>query len=87
MLFMVQWTFSPEHRDATQARFKAEGAPPPEGVRMLGRWHTVGGGGGVLICESTDPVAIGKWMQQWSDLLTFEIAPVVDDAGVGTIIS
>jgi Domain of unknown function (DUF3303) len=87
MLFMIQWTFACEHRDAANARFKAGGAPPPEGVKMLGRWHTVGGGKGVLICESTDATAIGKWMQEWNDLLKFEVAPVLDDAGVAAILS
>ena len=46
---------------------------------MKGRWHSVAGGRGFLIAESEDPVAVGKWMQGWTDLLSFEITPVVSD--------
>ena len=53
---------------------------------MLGRWHSVAGLEGFLVAESADAVAIGKWMQDWSDLLTFEVTPVVDDDGLTAVI-
>lgn len=87
MLFAVSWAFGPQHRDAANKRFKETGAPPPEGVKMIGRWHSVGGGEGFLVCESDDPTALGAWMQQWSDLITFRVFPVVDDEGVVKILS
>ena len=42
MIYVTVWTFKPEHRDAVQARFKQTGGLPPEGVKMLGRWHGTG---------------------------------------------
>ena len=79
MLFHVTWEISPDNRDHAQKRFKDTGAPPPDGVVMKGRWHSVAGRTGFLIAESSDPVAIGKWMQEWTDLLSFNITPVVSD--------
>jgi hypothetical protein len=87
MLFAVPWTFAPENRDAANERFLASGGPPPEGVTMLGRWHTLGEGEGFCICETSNPVALGKWMMQWSDLLEFRISPVVDDQGALQMLS
>jgi hypothetical protein len=46
---------------------------------MHGRWHSAAGLVGFLIAESSDAVAIGKWMQSWTDLLSFEITLVLTD--------
>ena len=81
MLFLVDWSVSGSNRDAANARFKETGGPPPKGVKMIGRWHGVNGCG-VVIAETSDTVALGKWLQQWSDLIEFDVTPVVDDAGV-----
>ena len=87
MLFAIHWTFSPEVRNEANSRFSDTGGGPPEGVRMLGRWHRVDGGGGVCIAETDEAEKLGIWMQEWTDLLEFEIDPVVDDAGVSTILA
>jgi hypothetical protein len=82
MLFMISYSYGPEDRDVVQERFKATGGLPGPGVKMLGRWHALSGGGGYVVAESTDSVAIGKWMQNWSDLLTFDVVPVNTDEDV-----
>ncbi len=35
-----------------------------------------------MLAESNDGVAIGKWMQEWNDLLEFEVIPVNNDEDV-----
>jgi len=87
MIFVTVWSYAPENRDAIQARFKATGGPPPAGVKMLGRWHAVGGGKGVVVVESNDPKAIAKWTQEWSDLMSFESYPVLDDGAMAQVIT
>jgi len=79
MLFHIIYEFSPQERDDAQERFKETGAPPPDGVTMHGRWHSAAGLVGFLIAESSDSGAIGKWMQSWTDLLSFEITLVLTD--------
>ena len=86
MLFLVHWTITPENQRAANERFKAGGAPPPDGVRMLGRWHSVATGAGTLVCETSDPIALCRWTHEWSDLLDFQVVPAVDDQGVATVI-
>ena len=73
MLFAVHWTFEPGKRNEVNTRFKKTGGPPPPGVQMLGRWHGVGDSEGFCVCKTDSPVALGKWMQEWSDLLKFRV--------------
>ena len=87
MIHVVSWTFKPEHRDAVQARFKKTGGLPPEGVRMLGRWHGTGTNKGVCIAESDDALAIARWMQNWSDLMSFDAYPALTDEEVAQVIA
>lgn len=86
MLFHITYEFSPQERDIAQKRFKETGAPPPDGVTMHGRWHCVAGHVGFLIAESSDAVAIGKWMQSWTDLISFEVSPVLTDEEIAEVI-
>jgi len=81
MQFLVQWTIKPDHRDRAQTRFKETGGMPPASVKMLGRWHLAAGLEGFLVCEADDAIALGKWTQGWTDVLTFRVTPVYDDAG------
>ena len=82
MHFMITYAFSNDVRNTAQERFKKTGGTPGEGVKMLGRWHALGGGHGFVLIESNDTVAIGKWMQEWNDLLEFEVIPVSNDEDV-----
>lgn len=82
MLFMITYAFAPDDRDTVQERFKKTGGGPGEGVRMLGRWHAGGGHGGFVLAETTGSVALGKWLQEWTDHLEFDVTPVNDDEHV-----
>jgi len=64
MYFVSLYTIPSENRDAAQARFKQGGGPPPAGVKMIGRWHSAGGGRGVTIFEADDVQAVAAWSQQ-----------------------
>ena len=86
MLFHITYEVSPQDRNQVQKRFKETGALPPEGVTMQGRWHSAAGHIGFLVAESSDAVAIAKWMQKWTDLLAFDITPVLTDEEVAEII-
>ena len=79
MLFHISFTIQPEHRDAAQARFQDTGAPPPDGVFMRGRWHAISGRRGFVLAEAAELEPVAKWLQDWTDLLTFEVEPVLDD--------
>lgn len=87
MHFMSIYTFRPEQRDAAIARFKETGGAPPAGVKLVARWHDVGGLRGYTICEANDPVAISIWSQRWTDLMKIEAFPVVNDEQLVKVLS
>jgi hypothetical protein len=51
----------------------------PAGGKLLGRWHDMTGGTGVIIVESNDLAAVYRWLGRWSSLVDFTLTPVVDD--------
>lgn len=86
MLFVITYSFPPEARNTAQDRFRKTGGFPGEGVKMLGRWHAVGGNNGFVLAETSDSVALGKWLQDWTDVLDFDVVPVNDDEQVMKVI-
>jgi hypothetical protein len=86
MRYMIEYSISPKDRDVAQARFQETGGLPPAGATMVGRWHRLAGLGGYILCESDDAVALGKWTQAWTDVLTFDIVPVGDDAEITEVL-
>lgn len=79
MLFIVNWSISPERRNSAIERFLKTGAVPPAGVTMLGRWHAIGRMTGFGVAETSDPALIQKWVLDWSDLMQMEIYPALTD--------
>jgi hypothetical protein len=59
--FVLIYLFPPASRESIVARYKETGGGmPPEGVKLISRWHVIGGGRGFLAVESNDPVAMAK---------------------------
>lgn len=79
MKFMV--TFPLTHRDYKEriSRFLENGAPPPEGVKLLGRWFTASHSQGFMLVETDDANALFRYTSEWADLIDFEIHPVVTE--------
>lgn len=80
MKYMLCWSIPPENYDAALDAFLESGAPMPEGLTSLGRWHAPGSTKGWLLCETDDPVTLSHHIAQWAGLLNVEIYPVHDDA-------
>ena len=83
----VNWTFKPEQVNTTIERFMETGAPPPEGVNMISRWHDVAGGRGFAIVESDDLTGVAKWCREWGDLLSLEVIPVLNDEQMAQVLA
>lgn len=79
MKYMATWRIAPEHYRAALERFRATGAPVPEGVTLLGRWHAPGSQSGFALCETDDPVGVARHIAEWGDVLAVEITPVIED--------
>jgi hypothetical protein len=87
MLFMGHWRFSPANRNAAIERFLKTGGVPPQGVKMLGRWHDVAQGKGIMICEAEDASALARWVLDWSDLMDMEVCPALNDEQLGAVLA
>jgi hypothetical protein len=79
MTFMVTYSLPIETVEERTSRFLNTGAPPPEGVTMLGRWHAVSAARGWVLATTQDPKALFHWITGWSDVMDFEIDLVLDD--------
>jgi hypothetical protein len=86
MKFIVTWTIPKASVLAAQARFLQTGGGPPTGVKMVGRWHGMSGGG-VLIAETNDAKALYAWLEQWNDMLDFNTTPCLEDAEAGEVLA
>lgn len=84
MKFMLTWSISPAHRRDANARFLDTGGGPPDGVKMLGRWHAAGTG--FVLAETNDVKALYEWLAQWTDLLEFTVTPVMEDGEAAEVI-
>lgn len=85
MKFMVSWKLpQATYNDAT-ARFLKAGGLPPTGVKMICRWHGMSGGG-IAVAEANDPKPLYAWLAGWSDVLSFEVTPCLEDAEAGEVL-
>ena len=78
MKFMVEWSLNPIHRKEATARFLQTGGGPPEGVKMLGRWHS--SNLGFVLADTSDAKVLYEWTARWDDLLESVVTPVIEDA-------
>ena len=82
MKYMLSWRLAPgQHKRAAEA-FLANGAPMPEGLTSLGRWHAPGSARGWLIAEG-DVNAVAEHVATWADMLEIEVTPVLGDEEAG----
>jgi hypothetical protein len=81
MKFIVTYSFEPdkETRDEAIRRFLKTGGQPPAGAQLLGRWTYTDFSGGVLLLESDDAKALTEFALAWSDLMSLNISPVLED--------
>ncbi len=79
MQFMVTYSIDVSNRAAAEARFLETGAMPPDGVKLLGRWHCPGNRSGFMVVESADIATVMKFLRDWSDVMTLQVSPVISD--------
>jgi hypothetical protein len=62
------------------ARFRASGRLSPEGLRYVSSWVTEDLTRCYQLMECENPALLNVWMAAWSDLVEFEVHPVVTSA-------
>jgi hypothetical protein len=87
MLFISHYKIRPGCRDAAIERFAKTGGQPPQGIKLLGRWHAVASGSGFTISEATDASKMAGWALDWSDLMEFDVQPALDDQQLAAVLT
>jgi hypothetical protein len=77
---MVIEMFKPGTKDKVYARFEAAGRMLPDGLKYIDSWLTEDGTRCFQLMETEDPELFNLWIEKWSDLVRFEIIPVLDSS-------
>jgi hypothetical protein len=77
MLFMVIEHFRNQDAKAVYRRFTTQGRLTPEGLKFVNSWVSADVGRCFQIMECDDVTLLQRWVAEWSDLIDFEIVPVV----------
>ena len=80
MLFMVIERFSDEKRDAMAERFRRHGRLLPDGVVYQASWIDEAGSQCYQVMQAESRALLNEWIARWSDLVDFEVVPVVTSA-------
>jgi len=80
MLFMVVERFKNRDAKAVYRRFRDHGRGAPEGLTYVGSWIEANFDRCFQLMECDDPRLLQTWVAFWSDLIEFEIVPVVPSA-------
>ena len=87
MLFMVVERFKPGRVSEVYARFRERGRMLPDGLEYLNSWVDVERTRCFQLMETGDRGVLEKWMENWKDLIDFEVFPVVPSAEMQRVMS
>ena len=74
---MVIEYFRDQNAKAVYRRFRQQGRLTPDGLGFVGSWVSADLSRCFQIMECDDITLLQRWAAEWSDLIEFEIVPVV----------
>ena len=77
MLFMVIERFKDRDAKAVYRRLRQKGRGAPDGLRYVDSWMAASFDRCFQLMECDDARLLQRWVAFWSDLVEFEIVPVV----------
>lgn len=77
MLFMVIERFRNQDVKSVYRRFNEKGRMMPDGLKFVDSWVQADLARCFQIMSCDDVTLLQRWAAQWSDLIEFEIVPVV----------
>ena len=87
MLFMVIETFRNQDAKSIYRRFRDKGRMMPDGLAFVGSWVSADVGRCFQLMETDDVTLLQRWVTEWSDLIEFEIVPVVPGKDTGAALA
>lgn len=76
-LYMVIEHFKGGDPVPVYRRFRDRGRLAPEGLSYVSSWVDAKLERCYQLMETDSPVVLGQWIAQWSDLVDFEVHPVI----------
>lgn len=80
MLYMIVEHFRNGDPTPVYSRFREQGRLAPEGLKYVASWVTSDLKHCYQVMECEDRGRLDQWMAAWSDLVDFEVIPVVTSA-------
>ena len=80
MLYMVLETFRDADARPVYRRFRDRGRLAPDGLRYVASWVTDDLQRCFQVMECDDRALLEAWMDQWRDIVDFEVIPVMTSA-------
>ena len=77
MLFMVIEQFRNQDAKSIYLRLGQKGRLMPDGLEFVNSWVAADLGRCFQLMECGDVTLLQQWVAEWSDLMAFEIVPVV----------
>jgi hypothetical protein len=77
MQFMVVEQFRNQDAKAVYRRLKERGRMMPDGLRFVSSFVAADLGRCFQVMECDDVTLLQRWIAEWSDLMAFEVVPVV----------
>ena len=74
---MIIENFHPGKVGAIYRRLEASGRHMPAGLTYVGSWITDDLTMCYQVMECRDPALLDEWISHWSDLVDFEVIPVI----------
>lgn len=87
MLYMVVERFRDGDPLPVYRRFRDEGRLAPDGLRYVTSWVTSDLRRCYQVMECDDAALLDRWMAQWSDLVDFEIHPVITSPEAAAVVA
>ena len=84
MKFLVTYSIHPDKRHQALQAFSQmtqadDLADIGKQITVIGRWHSVDGGSGLAIVETSDAQALARWALNWNHIMDLKMKPVIDD--------
>lgn len=80
MRFMIVETFRLGDAIPVYRRFRDRGRLAPDGLRYVASWVSEDMRRCYQVMECDDRLLVDDWIAQWSDIVDFEVIPVITSA-------
>lgn len=87
MVYMIIETFRGGDARPVYRRFRERGRMAPEGLRYVASWVTDDMRRCFQVMECDDRALLDAWMDQWRDLVDFEVLPVLRSSDAAAAIA